>query len=89
MYQNLVRVAAAVPLVKVADCKVNSERILGLIRQADSAGVETVSYGIYLCRPFPKFVVCCPSRAGIGFFTFADRRFKHSIHSRSARGGRQ
>jgi len=44
MYQNLVRVAAAVPLVKVADCKVNSERILGLIRQADSAGVEIVCF---------------------------------------------
>ena len=44
MYQNLVRVAAAVPLVKIADCKVNSERILGLIRQADSVGVEIVCF---------------------------------------------
>lgn len=57
MYQNLVRVAAAVPLVKVADCKENSERILGLIRQADSAGVEIVCFPNCQLRhiPVPTF----------------------------------
>ena len=57
MYQNLVRVAAAVPLVKVADCKENSERILGLIREADSVnghidGIKEVAKNVVTQYPF-------------------------------------
>lgn len=39
MNYGFVKVAAAVPRVKVADCKFNSERLEGLITIAEGKGV--------------------------------------------------
>ncbi len=44
MKHGFVKVAAAVPFVKVADCSYNIERIEGMIRQADKKGVEIVNF---------------------------------------------
>ena len=40
MNYGFVKVAAAVPRVKVADCKFNSERLEGLITIAEGKGVQ-------------------------------------------------
>ena len=50
MNYGFVKVAAAVPRVKVADCKFNSERLEGLIAIAEGKGVQNVYYRIYLRR---------------------------------------
>ena len=53
MNYGFVKVAAAVPRVKVADCKFNSERLEGLITIAegtDSHFSRNVHYRIYLWR---------------------------------------
>ena len=41
---GFIKVAAAVPSVRVADCIYNSERIMGLIERADSQGVEFIVF---------------------------------------------
>lgn len=41
---GFIKVAAAVPSVRVADCIFNSERIMGLIERADSQGVEFIVF---------------------------------------------
>ena len=54
MNYGFVKVAAAVPHVKVADCKFNVEKIESLIAVAEGKGVQThpvpgnEHYGIYL-----------------------------------------
>ena len=42
-YHGFVRVAAAVPKLRVADCDYNAGRILGLLGQAQQENVEVVS----------------------------------------------
>lgn len=44
MYHNLVKVAAAIPTVKIADCKANAQRISDLINDAESKGVEIICF---------------------------------------------
>ena len=44
MNYGFVKVAAAVPRVKVADCKFNSERLEGLITIAESKGVQILTF---------------------------------------------
>ncbi len=44
MNHGFVRVAAAVPAVKVADCKYNTEQIQSLLLQANNQGVEIVCF---------------------------------------------
>ncbi len=44
MVHSFVKVAAAVPFVRVADCQYNIERIEGMIRKADVKGVEIVTF---------------------------------------------
>ena len=44
MKQGYVKVAAAVPYVKVADCYYNVERISEMVHQADAQGVEIVTF---------------------------------------------
>ena len=44
MQQGYVKVAAAVPYVKVADCYYNVERISEMVHQADAQGVEIVTF---------------------------------------------
>ena len=44
MNHGFVKVATAVPQVRVADCRFNGEQIASLIRQADAAGVEIVVF---------------------------------------------
>ena len=44
MNHGFVKVATAVPQVRVADCRYNGEQIASLIRQADAAGVEIVVF---------------------------------------------
>jgi NAD+ synthase (glutamine-hydrolysing) len=41
---GFVRVAAAVPQVRVADCRFNADRVLDLLRQAESRGVQVVVF---------------------------------------------
>lgn len=41
---GFVKVAAAVPRVKVADCKFNSERLEGLITIAEGKGVQILTF---------------------------------------------
>ena len=57
MNYGFVKVAAAVPHVKVADCKFNVEKIESLIAIAEGKGVQVIVFpemsitGIYLWRP--------------------------------------
>lgn len=44
MKHGFVKVAAAVPFVRVADCRYNVERIESMILQADKAGVEIITF---------------------------------------------
>ena len=44
MNYGFVRIATAIPGVKVGDCKYNAQQIESLIIQAEGKGVETVSY---------------------------------------------
>lgn len=44
MKQDFVKVAAAVPFVRIADCHYNTERIKEMIFQADEKGVEIVTF---------------------------------------------
>ncbi len=44
MEHGFIRVAAAVPLVQVADCQYNIERIEGLMRQAADKGVQVIAF---------------------------------------------
>ena len=44
MYHNFVKVAAAIPVVEVANCKTNAERILELIQDAENQCVEIVCF---------------------------------------------
>lgn len=44
MKHGFVKVAAAVPYVKVADCYYNVDRIASMIRQADKEGVEIILF---------------------------------------------
>lgn len=44
MYHNLIKVAAAIPTVKIADCKTNAQQILALIDNAASKGVEIICF---------------------------------------------
>lgn len=44
MKHGFVKVAAAVPFVKVADCSYNAERIENMIYNADARGVEIVTF---------------------------------------------
>jgi len=44
MNYGFVKVAAAVPRVKVADCKFNSERLEGLITIAEGKGVQILTF---------------------------------------------
>lgn len=41
---GFIRVAAAIPEVKVADCSFNTERMEGLMRRAEAAGVQMVCF---------------------------------------------
>ncbi|MDR1591691.1 MAG: NAD(+) synthase [Prevotellaceae bacterium] len=41
---GFVKVAAAIPVVTVADCLTNSQRIITLMQEADSAGVQAVCF---------------------------------------------
>ncbi len=43
-YYGFVRVAAAVPLVRVADCAFNADRILGLMARAEKEGVAILVF---------------------------------------------
>lgn len=44
MYHHIVKVAAAVPTVRVADCMENANKILELIAKAEEQGVEIVCF---------------------------------------------
>ena len=44
MLHNFVKVAAAIPVVEVANCKTNAERIFELIQDAENQCVEIVSF---------------------------------------------
>ena len=44
MRDGFVKVAAAVPLVQVADCFYNIEKIEGLMRQASEKGVQIIAF---------------------------------------------
>ena len=44
MKHGFVKVAAAVPFVRVADCGYNVERIESMILDADSKGVEIITF---------------------------------------------
>ena len=44
MNYGFVKVAAAVPLVQVADCFYNIEKIEGLMRQASEKGVQIIAF---------------------------------------------
>ena len=44
MKHNFIKVAAAIPVVKIADCKTNSERIFELIQIAENQGVEIICF---------------------------------------------
>ena len=44
MHYGFVKVAAAVPLVQVADCFYNIEKIEGLMRQASEKGVQIIAF---------------------------------------------
>ena len=44
MDYGFVRVAAAVPELKVADCSHNADRIIGLIKEADEASSQIVVF---------------------------------------------
>ena len=43
-HHGFVRVAAAVPLLRVADCAYNADRILGLLKRAQAEGVAVVVF---------------------------------------------
>ena len=44
MFHNFVKVAAAIPVVEVANCKTNAERIFELIQDAENQCVEVVCF---------------------------------------------
>ena len=44
MYHSMVKVAAAIPKVKIGDCKSNADEIYRSIVEADGAGVEIVCF---------------------------------------------
>jgi NAD+ synthase (glutamine-hydrolysing) len=44
MKYNFIKTAAALPVVEVADCKTNCDRIFDLIQQAENQGVEVVCF---------------------------------------------
>lgn len=44
MKHGFVKVAAAVPFVRVADCEYNVERIEALVLEADAKGVEIITF---------------------------------------------
>ena len=44
MYHSMVKVAAAIPKVKIGDCKANADEIYRSIVEADGAGVEIVCF---------------------------------------------
>ena len=44
MDYGFVKVAAAVPELKVADCSFNVDKIIGMIREADEAGVQIIAF---------------------------------------------
>ncbi len=67
MYHRMVKVAAAVPVVKVADCMANADRIFELIAKAEQQGVE---------------VVCFPELS-ITSYSCADLFFNHSLLRRA------
>ena len=44
MRYGFMKVAAAVPFVKVADCEYNIERIDRMVHEADTKGVEIMTF---------------------------------------------
>ena len=44
MRDGFVKVAAATPKVKVADCRYNAEQIIALMKEADSQGVKLMVF---------------------------------------------
>ena len=44
MHNGFIKVAAAIPAVKVADCRYNTERIEGLMARAEGLGVEIIVF---------------------------------------------
>lgn len=44
MKQDFIKVAAAVPFVRIADCRYNTERIKKMIFDADNKGVEIITF---------------------------------------------
>ena len=53
MNYGFVKVAAAVPHVKVADCKFNVEKIESLIAVAEGKGVQIILFPMLLLNLFP------------------------------------
>lgn len=60
MNYGFVKVAAAVPRVKVADCKFNSERLEGLIAIAEGKGVQILTFPKCVLPDIPA-EICSPS----------------------------
>ena len=44
MKQGFIKVASAIPLVRVGDCKYNTEQIMSLVEQAEKRDVEIVVF---------------------------------------------
>ena len=61
MNYGFVKVAAAVPRVKVADCKFNSERLEGLITIAEGKGVQILTFPEMSQLPDILVETCSPS----------------------------
>ena len=63
MKYGFVKVASAIPQVKVADCKFNAQQIDAQIAIADGKGVQIIVFP-ELCRtpstrlPIPAYLVC-------------------------------
>ena len=44
LHHGFLRVAAASPVLRVADCTFNADRILGLLKRAEAEGVAVVVF---------------------------------------------
>ncbi len=71
MIHGFVKVAAAVPFVKVADCQYNIERIKEMVLSADKQGVEIIS--------FPELSITAYTCADLFLQAFLIKEAEHAL----------
>ena len=81
-----IKVAAATPSVRVADCEYNSERIVAMMQQAADKGVKAVHYGQHVSGSIPAAHADSLRRADAYADCRGECRFSAGGHRRSAFG---